>query len=92
MIEAALRETNIAQVSIKNSETDYDVISLLHFLKKNVAERTALVTSKKVEFIDFHGNKIPLLQALRSITLLIKNLREAGVTISNLSNEPTIKR
>lgn len=91
MIDSALRDTNIAQVSIKNSETDYDVISLFQFLKKGVAERTALVTAKRIEFIDFHGGKVPLLDGLRAITSLIKKLREEGMLISNLSAESEAK-
>ncbi len=87
MIDTALKETNIAQVSIKNSETDYDIISLFQFLKKGVAERTELVKTQRIEFIDFHGDKVSLLDGLRAITALIKNLREEGVLISNLSDE-----
>ncbi len=86
MMNTALRETNIAQVSIKNSETDYNVVSLAQFLKKNVMERTALITSKRVEFIDFHGNKIPLLEGLRAVTLLMKQLREEGTLLASLSD------
>lgn len=86
MMNAALRETNIAQVSIRNSETDYDVVSLTQFLKKNVMERTTLITSKRVEFIDFHGNKVPLLEGLKAITLLMKQLREEGTLFASLSD------
>ena len=92
MLNAALKDTNIAQVSIKNSETDYDVISLFQFLKKGIVERTALVTAKKIEFIDYHGEKVPLLEGLRAITALVKKLREEGVLISNMSNEMDIKQ
>lgn len=84
MINAAVRETNISQVSIKNSETDYDAVSLTHFLKKSAMERTTLITSKRVEFVDFQGNKIPLLEGLRAITALMKRLREEGSLIANL--------
>ena len=84
MTYAAVRETNIAQVSIQNSETDYDVVSLAHFLKKNVMERTTLITSRRVEFVDFEGNKIPLLDGLKAITVLMKRLREEGTLIANL--------
>ena len=92
MIDTALRETNIAHVSIKNSETDYDVITLFQFLKKGIAERTELVTSKRVEFIDFYGDKVPLLEGLRAITTLIKNLREEGVLISSLPGEASTRQ
>ena len=91
MIDSALKDTNIAQVSIKNSETDYDVISLFQFLKKGIAERTALVTAKRVEFIDFKGNKVPLLEGLRAITTLIKKLREEGTLISSLPYQSEAK-
>ncbi len=84
MMNAAVRETNIAQVSIKNSETDYDVVSLAHFLKKNAMERTTLITSKRIEFVNFNGNKIPLLEGLKAITALMKQLREEGTLIANL--------
>ena len=87
MIDTALKETNIAQVSVKNSETDYDIISLFQFLKKGVVERTELVKAQQIEFIDFHGDKVSLLEGLRAITTLIKKLREEGVLISNLSDE-----
>lgn len=75
-------DTNIAQVAIKNSETDYQIITLHEFLKKGTAERTALVIGKKVEFIDFEGNKINLVVALKSITELIKKLRTEGTLVS----------
>ena len=71
-------EANIAQVSVKNSDTDYALITLHEFLKKGASERTELVMQKKAEFIDFKGNKIPTLVALKSITALIKKLREEG--------------
>lgn len=87
MIDTSFKDTNIAQVSIKNSETDYDVITLFQFLKKNVAERTELVTAKRVEFIDYQGNKIALLAGLQAITALIKKLREEGMTISSLPQQ-----
>lgn len=86
MNSTAVRETNIAQVSIKNTETDYDVISLTQFLKKNVVERTMLITSKRVEFVDFHGNKIPLLEGLKAITVLMRQLREEGTLVDNLAS------
>lgn len=84
MIEVALKETNIAQVAIKKSDTDYEVISLFQFLKKSVVERTELVVAKKVEFIDYQGSKVPLLEGLKAITLLIKKLREEGQLLSNM--------
>ncbi len=86
MNSTAVRETNIAQVSIKNTETDYEVISLTQFLQKNVIERTTLITSKRVEFVDFHGNKIPLLDGLKAITLLMRQLREQGTLVANLAS------
>ena len=84
MTNTAVRETNIAQVSVQNSETDYDVVSLANFLKKNAMERTTLITSKRVEFVDFEGNKIPLLDGLKAITVLMRRLREEGTLIANL--------
>ncbi|MEQ9439280.1 MAG: hypothetical protein RIG62_09535 [Cyclobacteriaceae bacterium] len=76
--------TNIAQVAIKHSETDYQIITLHEFLKKGTAERTSLVLGKKVEFIDFQGDKISLLEALKAITELIKQLRAEGTLISSM--------
>lgn len=84
MIDTAFKETNIAQVAIKNSDTDYEIISLFQFLKKSAIERTELVVGKKVEFIDFNGSKVPLLEGLKAITLLIKKLREEGQLLSNM--------
>ena len=71
-------EVNIAQVSIKNSDTDFDLITLHEFLKKPAFERTDMIMKKRVEFIDFSGNKVPTLEALKAITALIKKLREEG--------------
>lgn len=72
------KEVNIAQVSVKNSDTDYDLITLHEFLKKGAGERTELVVQRRVEFINYQGGKIPTLEALKSITALIKKLREEG--------------
>jgi len=72
------QEINIAQVSVKNSDTDYDLITLHEFLKKSAGERTELVMQKRIEFINYQGGKIPLLEALKAITALIKKLREEG--------------
>ncbi|MEM8966757.1 MAG: hypothetical protein AAGE93_10090 [Bacteroidota bacterium] len=77
-------DTNIAQVAIKNSETDYQIITLHEFLKKGSSERTSLVLGKKAEFIDFEGNKINLLEALKSITELIKKLRSEGTLVDSM--------
>ncbi|WPP48432.1 hypothetical protein [Catalinimonas niigatensis] len=84
MIDTTFKETNIAQVAIKKSETDYEVITLFQFLKKSAIERTELVVGKKVEFIDYKGGKVPLLEGLKAITLLIKKLREEGQLLSNM--------
>lgn len=84
MTDTAVRETNIAQVSIQNTETDYDIVSLTHFLKKNAMERTTLITSKRIEFVDYQGNKIPLLDGLKAITALMRRLREEGTLITSL--------
>ena len=77
--------TNIAQVAIKHSETDYQIITLHEFLKKGSTERTSLVLAKKVEFINFEGGKIPMLEALKAITDLIKQLRAEGTLISSMA-------
>ena len=77
-------DTNIAQVAIKNSETDYQIITLHEFLKKGSSERTSLVLGKKAEFIDFERNKINLLEALKSITELIKKLRSEGTLVDSM--------
>ncbi|MGB3617363.1 MAG: hypothetical protein WBA12_04540 [Catalinimonas sp.] len=77
-----LEQTNIAQIVIKLSATDHQVITLFEFLKKDISERTQLITSRKLEFVDFEGEKIPKLVALRAITSLIKKLREEGTLVS----------
>jgi hypothetical protein len=84
MIDIALKETNIAQVALKKSDTDYEVITLFQFLTKSPVERTELVVGKKVEFIDYKGGKIPLLEGLKAITFLIKKLREEGQLLSSM--------
>jgi hypothetical protein len=78
-------EANIAQVSVKNSDTDYDLITLHEFLKKAASERTELVMQKRVEFINYKGGKIPTLDALKSITALIKKLREEGKFFTSIT-------
>lgn len=77
-------EVTIAQVSIKNSDTDFELITLHEFLKKPAFERSNLIIAKRVEFIDFSGVKIPTLDALKSITSLIKKLREEGKLINSV--------
>lgn len=76
------KEYNIAQVSIKLAEGSYEMITLHQFLKKNAGERTELAMKRKVQFFDFSGEPIPLLDALRSITDLIRKLRDEGNLLS----------
>jgi len=78
------KDYNIAQVSLKKSNTDYELITLHQFLKKDVKERTDLVMRKMVQFFDYQGNQIPTVEALRSITELIKKLRSEGKLLANL--------
>lgn len=78
------KDYNIGQISLKRSDTDYEMITLHQFLKKDVKERTDLVMQKRVQFFDFKGNSIPLLDALRSITELFKKLRAEGILLNDL--------
>ena len=78
------KDYNIAQVSLKKSSTDYELITLHQFLKKDVKERTDLVMRKMVQFFDYQGNQIPTVDALRAITELIKKLRSEGKLLANL--------
>ena len=78
------KDYNIAQVSLKRSNTDYELITLHQFLKKDVKERTDLVMNKQVQFFDFQGNQVPIVEALKSITELIKKLRSEGKLLTDL--------
>lgn len=69
---------NIAQVSIKLSETSFDLITLHQFLKLPLSDRHSMIRQQRVEFIDIVGDKIKLIDGLKAITELIKNLREEG--------------
>lgn len=66
----------IAQVSIKRSDTNWDLITLHQFLKIPPLDRNTIIREQGVEFIDGNGDKIKLIDALKSITELIKRLRE----------------
>jgi len=48
------------------------------FLQLPLSQRHQLISQKCVEFIDFNGGKIPFLEALKSITELIQQLRLEG--------------
>ena len=72
------QEINIAQVSIKTSDTNFDLITLHQFFKIPALKRHDMIKAQQVEFIDATGNKIKLLDALKAITELIKKLREEG--------------
>ena len=78
------KDYNIAQVSLKRSNTDYELITLHQFLKKDVKERTELVMKKMVQFFDYQGNQVPTVEALKSITELIKKLRSEGKLLADL--------
>lgn len=71
-------DTIIANVSVKNSDTSYDLITLHQFLKLPLTKRHELIKTQQVEFIDNIGDKIKLIDGLKAITELIKNLREEG--------------
>lgn len=71
-------EVNIANVSIKRSNTNFDLISLHQFLKIPSFERHDMIKQHMVEFIDISGGKIKLIDGLKAITELIKQLRNEG--------------
>jgi len=79
------KEINIAQVSIKNSDTHFDLISLHQFLKLPITKRHDLIKQQMIEFIDETGGKIKLIDGLRAITDLIKRLREEGTYMDFIS-------
>ncbi|SDL28858.1 Ammonium Transporter Family [Catalinimonas alkaloidigena] len=81
-----IKETNIAQVAVKQSDTDFEVMSLLQFLKINALERNKLVMAKRVEFVDFEGNKISILSALTAITALMAKLRADNQLVTALKS------
>ncbi len=68
----------IANVVIRKSGTDHEIMPLHSFLKIPVSQRHQLISQKNVEFIDFKGGKIPFLDALKLITALIQQLRNEG--------------
>lgn len=68
----------IANVSIKNSDTSYDLVTLHQFLNLPLTKRHDLIKSQQIEFIDNVGSKIKLIDGLKAITGLIKKLREEG--------------
>jgi len=68
----------IANVVIRRSGTDHELLPLHSFLRIPLSERHQLISQKNVEFIDFKGDKIPFLDALKSITSLIQQLRTEG--------------
>ncbi|MGK7393921.1 MAG: hypothetical protein ACNS62_05095 [Candidatus Cyclobacteriaceae bacterium M3_2C_046] len=68
----------IANVAIRRSATDHELLPLHSFLKIPLSQRHQLISQKSVEFIDFSGKKIPFLDALKSITALIQQLRSEG--------------
>jgi hypothetical protein len=72
----------IANVSIKKSETDYELVSIEDFLKIPVQERTQMIMARAVQFFDEKGNNISLATAMVMITNLLKQLREAGVLLN----------
>lgn len=79
-------EVNIAQVSIKTSDTNYDLITLHQFFKISALKRHDMIKAQQIEFIDISGKKIKLIDALKSITELIKKLREEGTYSQYMTN------
>ena len=79
-------EINIAQVSIKTSDTNFDLITLHQFFKIPALKRHDMIKAQQVEFIDVKGEKIKLLDALKAITELIKKLREEGTYTQFVTN------
>ena len=76
--------TNIAQVAIKHSETDYQII-ITRVPEKGNCEAYLAGAGKKIEFIDFDEGRIPMLAALKAITELIKKLRSEGTLMSSMA-------
>lgn len=68
----------IANVVLKKTNNDYELISVKKFVGKGAMERHRLIKEKLVEFVDYEGNPIDLLSALQAITVFIKKLRELG--------------
>jgi hypothetical protein len=83
-------DINIAQVSIRTSGTNFDLISLHQFLNIPALKRHELIRKQHVEFLDTLGNKINFLDGLKSITALIKKLREDGSYMDFLKNETPV--
>jgi len=80
-------DINIAQVSIRTSGTNFDLISLHQFLNIPALKRHELIRKQHVEFIDIRGNKISFLEGLKAITALIKKLREDGSYMDFINKE-----
>jgi len=70
---------DIANVSIKRSASDHELISVKQFFQISIQERMVLVKDNKVEFIDFEGNKIPTMDGLKQISKLVKYLNSNGL-------------
>jgi len=75
---SAIDKITIANVVIRRSGTDHELLPLHSFLKIPLSQRHQLISQKNVEFIDYKGGKIPFLDALKSITALIQQLRTEG--------------
>ena len=59
--------TKIAAVSVKRSDGDYTLYTLEEFLEYTLFDRIKMIREKRLQFIDFEGNKIRLSIALRQI-------------------------
>ncbi len=57
----------IYQVAIKKSKDGYNLISLDRFIEMELAERTELILSGKVSFLDEEGGLIDLIDAVKSL-------------------------
>lgn len=72
------QDINIVHVSVKTSSNNYDLLTLHQFLKLPAQKRYDLIKNRQIEFLDINGDKINLLEGMKAITLLIKQLREEG--------------
>lgn len=68
----------IAQISVKRSDTDHEILTPQEFIKLSFTERTRLIQQRAVEFIDFNGEKVSLLAGMKELTRIIQKLRETG--------------
>lgn len=74
----------IANVSIKRSETDHELLTIKQYLKMPIADRFKMVEQRRIEFIDFSGAKIPLLLGLRVLREFVKKMKSDGTYLDFL--------